>query len=345
MKIARKDLDWAASQSIITPEQASGLWEALDARSRGSPRFDLPHVAFYAGAIIVLLAMTFFMSLVWDALGGVGILVASIAYGVVFTLGGLFLWRRSTLMTAGGLLVTLAVFMVPLAIYGLGLEADFWTFWSYEDAYETLSGWVSSTYILLAISALLAAIAAILYIPFPALLLPIVLSAHLAILELTQFLLHDTLITSQAELLTLVFGLAVIMASYFADHRTEMDFASWGYFLGLVYFWVSLTLMVVVEEVVPWIAYLILCATLIPLSVFLERRPFIAFGALGVFASLGYFAYELFAESLLFPFVLSLIGIAIILLGVVLQVYGKNLSAAFARAIPPDLAWLQPKNR
>jgi len=43
--------------------------------------------------------------------------------------------------------------------------------------------------------------------------------------------------------------------------------------------------------------------------------------------------------------VLSLIGIAIILLGVLLQVYGKRLSAAFARAIPPNLAWLQPKNR
>jgi hypothetical protein len=44
----------------------------------------------------------------------------------------------------------------------------------------------------------------------------------------------------------------------------------------------------------------------------LSRRVFAVFGGLGVAGYLGYLASHLFRDSLLFPFALTLIGLAVI---------------------------------
>jgi CHASE2 domain-containing sensor protein len=52
----------------------------------------------------------------------------------------------------------------------------------------------------------------------------------------------------------------------------------------------------------------------------LLRRPvFMVFGAMGVAAYLGYLSYEVFADSLLFPLVVTLIGLGVIGLGLLYQ--------------------------
>ena len=55
------------------------------------------------------------------------------------------------------------------------------------------------------------------------------------------------------------------------------------------------------------------------IAVVLGRRVFAVFGALGIAIYLGDLAEKLFRDSLLFPFALSLIGIAIIALGLFLH--------------------------
>ena len=57
MQISRADLEWAVSRGVIGPEQIEPLWRALE--ERGTPRqsFDLPHAAYYLGALIVLRSM------------------------------------------------------------------------------------------------------------------------------------------------------------------------------------------------------------------------------------------------------------------------------------------------
>jgi hypothetical protein len=48
---------------------------------------------------------------------------------------------------------------------------------------------------------------------------------------------------------------------------------------------------------------------------------FVVFGAFGVFYYVGHLAWEIFEDSLLFPFVLSAVGLSIIALGIL---YAKN---------------------
>ncbi|MGV2837528.1 DUF2157 domain-containing protein, partial [Pseudomonas shirazensis] len=54
---------------------------------------------------------------------------------------------------------------------------------------------------------------------------------------------------------------------------------------------------------------------LMGLAVLLRRPIFMVFGAMGVAAYLGYLSYQVFADSLLFPLLLTLIGLGVIGLG------------------------------
>ena len=64
----RTDLYPAVKQGIITSEQADRLVELLAASE--TPRFSFVHVLYYLGGMIAIGAMTLFMTLGWNALGG-----------------------------------------------------------------------------------------------------------------------------------------------------------------------------------------------------------------------------------------------------------------------------------
>ncbi len=70
------------------------------------------------------------------------------------------------------------------------------------------------------------------------------------------------------------------------------------------------------------------------LAVLLRRAVFMVFGAMGVAAYLGYLSYEVFADSLLFPVLLTLIGLAMIGLGLAYQKRREQLSQALRAWLP-----------
>ena len=75
MKITRRDFKWAIDHGLIEAGPAERLWEALAAHVAERPKFDLTYVAYYAGAMVVILAMTWFMTEAWDRYGELGLLV------------------------------------------------------------------------------------------------------------------------------------------------------------------------------------------------------------------------------------------------------------------------------
>ena len=126
MKILKKDLEWAASEGVISREQAEERWRRLESNYAQQPHFAAAHVAYYFGAMIVISAMGWFMTLAWEGLGGPGIFAISALYAVCFSLAGRTLLRQKHLWVPGGLLVTIAVCMTPLAVYGLESWAGLW---------------------------------------------------------------------------------------------------------------------------------------------------------------------------------------------------------------------------
>jgi len=81
---------------------------------------------------------------------------------------------------------------------------------------------------------------------------------------------------------------------------------------------------------------------LIGLSLLLRRVTFVLFGALGVAGYIGHLAYRIFNDSILFPFALTFIGLAIIALGVIYQRNRRTLEAFIGTHLPPRLLALVP---
>jgi hypothetical protein len=90
--------------------------------------------------------------------------------------------------------------------------------------------------------------------------------------------------------------------------------------------------------------YCLVNVGLVAFSVFLSRRVYAVFGAVGVSLYLGHLAGKVFKDSLLFPFALSLIGVGIVGLGLLYQKRSARIAAALERALPPALRSLRPRH-
>jgi hypothetical protein len=342
MEIQRADLEWAAGQGVITPRQAEALWVALEQRAAAAPpvaarpRFDLVHVAYYFGALIVIGAMGWFMNVGWERFGGGGILAISLAYAVAFVLAGRRLWHTEGLTTPGGLLVTMAVAMTPLAVYGLERWLGWWpaadpgTYQGFHQFFK--GGWFA-----MEVATVAAGVVALRSYRFPFLVAAIALPLWYMSMDLAPLVLGPQPSWNARAWVSVAAGLAILVAAAEVDRRTRQDFAFWLYLFGLLAFWGGLTAMESASEVRK-LGYLAINLGLMAASLLLARPVFVVFGALGVTGYLGHLAYEVFRDSLLFPFALSFIGIAIIALAVHYHRNRARYEGAVVALVP---AWIR----
>lgn len=343
MDISKNDLDNAVAQQILSAEQAQALWTLWETQTKQRPRFDFVHVAYYFGALIVISAMTWFMTEAWEVFGGAGIFAIAIAYAVGFGLVGINLWYKDNLRVPGGLLFTLMVCMTPLAVYGLEDWLDLWSQGepgSYHDFYV----WIKSVWFAMEITTLTVASITLFFIRFPFLTAPIAFILWFISMDLTPLLFGDDFDWETRRWVSLHFGLIMLLIAYFIDRRTKEDFAFWIYLFGLIAFWGSLSLMDSGTELGKFLYFLINLG-LILVSVLLQRRTFIVFGALGAFIYVGHLAFQVFQDSLLFPFALTFIGILIIYIGVLFQRYHARFERHLLESLPPAFKALLPSSR
>ena len=69
----------------------------------------------------------------------------------------------------------------------------------------------------------------------------------------------------------------------------------------------------------------------------LSRKVFMVFGAIGVNGYLFHLAYRVFADSLLFPFVLTLLGFGIVAIGIFWQRHEDEINATLRTFLPQPL--------
>ena len=88
--------------------------------------------------------------------------------------------------------------------------------------------------------------------------------------------------------------------------------------------------------------YCLINVVLLLFALFLERRVYAVFGALGIAAYLAHLAGQVFQDSLLYPFALSLIGVLIIGAGLWLHRRQAAIAQMLALHLPPVLEALRP---
>src|ERR671937_218133 len=111
MQIDREDLDAAVSRQIVDSNQAAALWRFFGQRHPARARFTGLNVAYFFGALVVIAAMGWLMTLGFQKMGPWAVCVIAVAYGAAIVAAGDRLWDSRDLKIPGGLLYTMAVCM------------------------------------------------------------------------------------------------------------------------------------------------------------------------------------------------------------------------------------------
>jgi hypothetical protein len=338
--IRRSELDGAVRAAILSAVQADRLVVFLEGDgpqpSGGTEaRFSFVHVLYYLGGMIAIGAMSIFMTLGWNALGGWGGFVTAILYAVLALSLTHWFIEQKHLEIPAGITATLAVVMVPLAIFGAQMALGYW---AENKPFRDYHVYIDWRWIMMELGTL--AVAAILLwrYRFPFMLMPVAVTLWYMSMDLVPFLFGDWQDWEVRKFISLWFGLAMVLVAFWVDLRSRFsrDYAFWLYLFGVLAFWGGLSLMRSGSELGK-LGYCGINVLMILMGAVIGRRVFAVFGGLGVAGYLGYLAHRVFSDSMIFPFVLSLIGLAIIGLGVLWQRREARWSARLRVFLPGPL--------
>ncbi|MBS9759176.1 DUF2157 domain-containing protein [Pseudomonas mosselii] len=338
-----RDLARAVSAGVLQPGQDQALLAFLRQQPESRASFQLAHVAFYLGALLIMGAMGWLLTEAWMRIGDGALLAISLLYIGGITLFALSLQRRNQ-PVAAGVLAAVAVSIVPLAVFAIERLAGWWPLDDAQGDYHQYYTYVQGGWLAMEAATVLAGLLMLRLIPFPFIVMPIAVALWFMSMDLSEWFHGDLFSWEQRRTVSLWFGLGLLLVFLMIDGRTRRDYAFWGYLAGLAAFWGGLTLM---DSGSEWgkAAYCLINLGLMGLAVLLRRPVFMVFGAMGVAAYLGYLSYEVFADSLLFPVILTLIGLGVIGLGVLYQKRREALSEQLRAQLPERLLQLLPALR
>jgi hypothetical protein len=348
MRYSDDDLHAAARAGVIGTAELDRLTAFLAGR-RPPPdavptaTFDAAHLFWYAGALIVIGAMGLFTTVAFSQMGGRALTACALAYAVAFTLAGHHLWHAKNLPTPGGLLIAVAVSMAPLAVYGIQEELGWWSAFGKGGTVRDFYIWIRGSWIFMEIATVLAGVVALRFYRFPFIVAIIAVALWFMSMDLTPWIFGTAEFDwEMRRKVSIAFGFGILVVAWIVDYRERGgDFAFWLHLFGLIAFWGAISATDGTSEAAKAV-YCLLNVVLLGLSVFLTRRAYAVFGALGVSAYLGHLADAVFKDSLLFPFALSLIGVAVIAAGLLYHRRRQAIAAWLAAHLPESVLRLRP---
>ena len=336
MEVKRSLLDQAAGKEIITDEQADQLWTFLSEQQQQTPSFRFTHILYYFGGLIAIGAMSLFMTLSWESLGGWGLLLIALIYaGAGLWLTEFFL-KRLDLKIPAGITATFVVVLTPLAVFGFQAGMGWW---SGGHEYRDFHRYIDWSWLFMELATLASGAVMLWRYRLPFLVMPVAVTLWYMRMDLAPFLFGEEDVAWELrKWVSLWFGLLIALLAFWVDIRNQSsrDFAFWLYIFGVTAFWSGLSLM---ESESEWskLLYCMVNIAMIFTGAILGRRVFVVFGGLGVAGYLGHLAYEVFEDSLLFPIALTLIGLAIVWLGILWQRHEQRVSERLRSLLPAPL--------
>ena len=326
----------AVKEGIISREQADRLVEFLS--DKEEPRFTFVHVLYYLGGMIAIGAMSLFMTLAWNKLSGWGGFTTAIFYMVLFVALTHWFLERKRLWIPAGIMATLAVVTVPLAIFSAQMALGYW-----DDRmpFRHYHQFIDGRWIMMEFGTLIAGVVLLGRYRFPFMLMPIAVTLWYMSMDLVPFLFGDWRDWEIRKWVSLWFGLATVLLAFWVDvrSRASRDYAFWLYIFGVLTFWGGLSAMRSDSELGKFL-YCMINVGMILTGAVLGRRVFAVFGGLGVAFYLGHLSQKVFKDSLLFPFALTAIGLAVIWAGVLWQRHEVQWSARLRAVLPKALSEL-----
>jgi hypothetical protein len=333
MELNRGLLKDATRKGLLSEDQAERLWQFLREHEKDTPSFRFTHILYYLGGLIAIGAMSLFMTLGWERFGGWGLFSIALAYAAAGIWLTEFFLNRRRLVIPAGITATFVVVLTPLAVYGLQVALGWWAEGRVYREYHTHIDW---RWILMELATLATGAVMLWRYRLPFLVMPVAVTLWYMSMDLTPFLFGEADSTwALRKLVSLWFGLFIVAFAFFVDIRTryERDFAFWLYLFGVMAFWGGLSSMESGSELGKFF-YLCINLAMIAVGATLSRRVFAVFGGLGVAMYLGHLAYSVFKDSMMFPFMLTIIGLGVIYLGIIWQRHEDAISAKLRGALP-----------
>ncbi|WP_432454181.1 DUF2157 domain-containing protein [Agarivorans sp. QJM3NY_29] len=335
--ITLQNLRQAAKANIISLQQAEALFQFLQQQENSRPRFNLTHLLYYFGGLIAIGAMTVFMNLGWESFGGWGLVGISLSYAVL----AIFLcqhFKKQGHLIPAGLTASLVICLTPLAVYGLQQAMGWWPSKShYQDYHRYVQWqWLYMELATLAVGLLLSWI-----YRFPFMLFPISVTLWYLSMDVAVMLTGERPDYQFRALVSMYFGLMMCLIAFWVDIRSRhsADYAFWLYLFGVLSFWGGLSMQQSDSELTK-LVYCLINLGLMLCGVILVRRVFVIFGSLGCCYYLYHLSYSVFKDSWLFPISLSLLGLALVYLGILWQKKQHNLSQRLRSYLPLALQQL-----
>jgi hypothetical protein len=353
-----QDISDAVRQGLITEAQGKALWNwwshggaqyqgtprALKPMvAPGGPKFGFVNVLYYFGGMVAIGAMSLFMTLGFQSMGAGVLLAIAVAY-LFACLKVADHFKARDLVVPAGILATLAVVLVPLVVWCVQSLLGLWPpggSSNFSD-YHVFINWRWTT---LEFATLAAGVVMLWRYRLPFMVMPIAVTVWYMSMDVANALMQNSGFDWQfTRDVSLVFGLGTIALAMWVDVRSRrsatpewrQDFAFWLYLFGAIMFWGSLSMRDSSNELGKFM-YALLNVALVLGGAAIGRRVFTVLGALGVAGYLGYLSHRVFQNSMMFPFVLTLIGLGVVWLGVWWQRNEEAINARFARFVPEGL--------
>jgi hypothetical protein len=353
------DLQAAAQAGLITRQQAQALWAHWLPRALGvqgdagepasglapGPRFSFTHVLYYFGGLVAIGAMTLFMNLGWEKFGDAGLLLIGLGY-LLLSLKVATHLESKGLGVPAGIMATLAVCLVPLVVWTVQHMLGYWPDGNgRSDHYRDYHRYIDWRWLLMELATLAAGVVMLWRHRRPFMVMPLAFTLWYLSMDVADMLMQDGRSDWQFRRdVTLVFGLFTCALALWVEMRCRMardavwrqDFAFWLHFWGAIMAWGGLSLHDSNSEVDKAI-YALINIGLVFGGAALRRRVYTVLGAFGVAGYLGHLSWKVFRDSMMFPFALTLLGLAVIALGIWWQRHEKAIEARMQSWLPAAL--------
>ena len=379
-RVTRHDLDEAGRLGLLPAQAVPALWAHLRRRGGAAPgnagtsgtsgtkppgsrhevpRFGLTHLLYYFGGLLAIGAATLFITEGFQRLGPPGLLLISLVYAAACIWAARRLDARGLEIPAG-ILATLAICLVPLAAWALQHVLGQWPVGGTggEGGYRQYHTHIDWRWFTLELATLAAAAVALWALRYPFLMMPVAITLWYMSMDLARLIVlpssgsggaGSAAVAAQWDFyrdFSMWFGLAMVLLGFWIDARCRSrgasgrDYAFWLYLVGMLTFWGALSAQSSPREL-DKLLYALLNVGFVFVGVLLQRRVFTVCGAFGVAGYLGDLSHRLFKDSLLFPLALTLIGLAVIALGIVWQRHEERVHAWLRAKLPEPLRrWL-----
>lgn len=348
MTIRRIDLEAAAKAGVLQRKQIDPLLAFLNTHESksGKAKFSGTHILYYLGGMLAIGAATLFATLAVEALGMGALFGLSVLYALV-VIGAAVWFEKRELGVPAGIFATLAIALVPLAVFALQHLLGMWADGAHAQHYRDYHMFIDWRWLVMELATLAAGAVMLWRFRYPFLVMPVAVTLWYLGMDIVPALIleagSDTgMFSSSAwelrKQITLAFGLVMLLFAFFVDLRSRhtKDYAFWLYLFGVMTFWGALSSMGS-GELSGKLIYLLINFLMIFIGAILGRRVFVVFGGIGIAIVLGDLSWHLFRDSFAFVVVLTLLGFALIGLGVWWGKKEAAMSAKLRALLPQDL--------